>query len=888
MTTQRHAFNDVLDLPNGAQWLKVDLHIHTPASSDFDSKHQNVTPLDVVNAALDKELDIIAITDHNTVGWCDKVRDAAKGTPLTVFPGVEVSTKEGHLLAVFDVDTTTNDMQEFLVSIGIRQDNWGDLDFASQKGIEEVADVVAEWKGVAIAAHADSNRGFLRAITNAQARHRAYSSQNLWAIEISDTTRRDQHETGTLYPVSRKMTCLQFSDSHKLKEDMAKRHTFLKMDERSINGLKLALLDPDIRVRFPEEQSPTPECTILGLWVTRGFLDKQKMRLNDGVNCLIGNTGAGKSLTIELIRFALDQAPVVEKIHQETHNLLANQLGNQGSIHVLLQKGETQYLIERTWENRPQPPFVQRINSDGSLHTIEIPTIQEFFPAKCFSQSEIIEFARNQSARLSLLDDLIEISEELTTISETKNKLKENAANILSTKLERDSLLEQISERTTLTEELARIDQMLPQSRIDEQQLWYKDQRILAKTKEQIDNLPETIDQIAAQLALPLLSLHQPDELPNTDAMNKLVSIFQTWRSHVTSAQNILHEKFNELTNSYNEIYQDWLPNFDANESELKSSLERIDVEGLGLTAQANRRRTLQENIDTLNQKEQELTHSVMTRLKNLKEDRESLLNTLQENRISITERRKSKAKELSNQLDHQIRIRIHARQERECYQNKLKSISVGARLPESECANLTKCNPIPFVKNLIARDYQTLSKETEVSIHRLERLWDTINERDRMLKLYELQLTDLGDTIEVQLEVQGKYKDLEELSHGQKCMVVLLIAQAEGTIPLLVDQPEDALHAPSIEEGIVKTLRSQRNSRQCIFATRNANILVSADSDQIIALESDANHGHVRSTGSLDSYNHRKLVVYHVEGGVEAFRRRKTLYDLKHSVEEG
>ena len=139
---------------------------------------------------------------------------------------------------------------------------------------------------------------------------------------------------------------------------------------------------------------------------------------------------------------------------------------------------------------------------------------------------------------------------------------------------------------------------------------------------------------------------------------------------------------------------------------------------------------------------------------------------------------------------------------------------------------------------------------------------------------------------IEVQLEVkQGSYKNLEELSHGQKCRVVLMVALAEGDSPLLVDQPEDALHAPGIEEGIVSSLRNDRGARQCIFATRNANILVSADTEQIIALEADAENGWVKSTGSLDSYDHKRLVIYHVEGGSDAFRRRNTMYTLRHSV---
>ena len=196
-----------------------------------------------------------------------------------------------------------------------------------------------------------------------------------------------------------------------------------------------------------------------------------------------------------------------------------------------------------------------------------------------------------------------------------------------------------------------------------------------------------------------------------------------------------------------------------------------------------------------------------------------------------------------------------------------------------------SNCHPVPFVKQLLAGDFDSIAIQCGLESPKLSKLWDTIVDRDRIGELYELQLADVEDVIEVQLEVsQGNYRRLEDLSHGQKCMVVLMVALAEGDFPLLVDQPEDALHAPSIEEGIVSTLRSDRGSRQCIFATRNANILVSADAEQIIALEADANSGHVAGTGSLDQFDQRQLVIYHVEGGEEAFRRRKMMYTLEPS----
>ena len=51
----------------GLNFHKIDLHVHTPASTCFPDK--NITPENIVKAALSKGLSAIAITDHNT-GAC--------------------------------------------------------------------------------------------------------------------------------------------------------------------------------------------------------------------------------------------------------------------------------------------------------------------------------------------------------------------------------------------------------------------------------------------------------------------------------------------------------------------------------------------------------------------------------------------------------------------------------------------------------------------------------------------------------------------------------------------------------------------------------------------------------------------------------------------------
>lgn len=83
--------------------LKADLHIHTTAS---DGK---LTPAQIVELALEMDLDVIAITDHDTLSGIEEARNSAAGTELQVVQGVEISTlfkgRECHLLAYGFGDT---------------------------------------------------------------------------------------------------------------------------------------------------------------------------------------------------------------------------------------------------------------------------------------------------------------------------------------------------------------------------------------------------------------------------------------------------------------------------------------------------------------------------------------------------------------------------------------------------------------------------------------------------------------------------------------------------------------------------------------------------------------------------------------------------------------
>jgi hypothetical protein len=259
--------------------------------------------------------------------------------------------------------------------------------------------------------------------------------------------------------------------------------------------------------------------------------------------------------------------------------------------------------------------------------------------------------------------------------------------------------------------------------------------------------------------------------------------------------------------------------------------------------------------------------------MKRIEENREGLLTRLGQIRRQVRDKRRAKAQELSNRLNRKVVISIKPEGDGRAQKDRLNNIRVGSRLRDSDIeAMVATLHPIPLVKSLLNGDWETLAGLSGLEAHDFERLMETVTERARMEELLDLQTVDREDVVRIRFEVDQEYRELEALAHGQKCTVVLMVSMAERESPMLVDQPEDALHAPWIEDYVVSSLRSDRDRRQCLFATRSANVLVSADAEQIIGMKATANEGWVEKTGGLDRFETRTLVLYHVEGGEEPF----------------
>ena len=210
--------------------FRADLHVHTVLSPCAEV--EMIPPL-IVQQALNKNIELIAITDHNASANVRAVQEAAQGTRLTVLPGMEVQSREEvHLLTLFErleaLEAWQKDVDSALPDLPNRPDFFGEQFVVDQDGefirseprllltstsfsIDEIFRRVSELGGLVIPAHVErTSCGLLPTLGLIS------DEWKLSALEISRHTTPEK--AMAVFPVLRKYPLIQNGDVHRLDE----------------------------------------------------------------------------------------------------------------------------------------------------------------------------------------------------------------------------------------------------------------------------------------------------------------------------------------------------------------------------------------------------------------------------------------------------------------------------------------------------------------------------------------------------------------------------------------------------------------------------------------------------------------------------------------------
>jgi PHP family Zn ribbon phosphoesterase len=208
--------------------FRADLHVHTVLSPCAEV--EMIPPL-IVQRALEHQIDLMAITDHNASANVSAVQKAAAGTGLTVLPGMEVQSREDvHLLTLFEtldaLEAWQTQVDKALPDLPNRPDFFGEQFVVDETGefvrseprllstsvrlsIDEIFERAHALGGIVIPAHVErTTYGLLPTLGLISEKWR------LLALEISCHTTPER--VAVTFPAVQKYTLIQSGDVHHL------------------------------------------------------------------------------------------------------------------------------------------------------------------------------------------------------------------------------------------------------------------------------------------------------------------------------------------------------------------------------------------------------------------------------------------------------------------------------------------------------------------------------------------------------------------------------------------------------------------------------------------------------------------------------------------------
>jgi len=232
--------------------LYYDLHIHSALSPCGD---EDMTPNNIVNMAMLKGLDVIAVTDHNISANSSVCLELGLKKGIIVIPGMEVQTKEEvHVLCLFEssekIQAFGKELNTHFEWLPNREKVLGNqlvfdendtviceekrlLIYSIDLSIYALVDMVHRYDGLAIPAHIDrrafsiiANLGFIS------------PDLNVDALELSKRT--PHKEFIEKNPIYKNYPYVFNSDAHYL-HDISERLHWIEAEDRSIKSIFKAL-----------------------------------------------------------------------------------------------------------------------------------------------------------------------------------------------------------------------------------------------------------------------------------------------------------------------------------------------------------------------------------------------------------------------------------------------------------------------------------------------------------------------------------------------------------------------------------------------------------------------------------------------------------------------
>ncbi len=853
------------DHSKGSSWHKWDLHAHTPYT--HLNRAYQCSEEEFIQKLCDSQIDCIGLTNYFKFNEKEfELKEKIEKRGIKVFYNLEVrldyQNKEDQCLdfhIIFSDKVTQQEIDNFLrnadANVGGTEKKLADLekdDF--DKAVVNFDQLLECLEKESLKLRGKYLLGFL-----SRGHGSSRSSSNYEKIVkkvhflIHSSNKQENLKKDREYWLKYNKPLIQSSDAHEEKQ-IGKKYTWIKA-EKTFEGLKQIIYEPETRVSIGEEkpQDPLYKIDSVGLnfdeevkttneqddtpFCYAGF--NETLFFSPNFTCVIGGRGSGKSTLLQLIASAIKNKSFVKGLKHET--------------------------IQKYIEIQPD---------------IDIMDSVEYL-----AQNEVEEFATNVSKFTEAIFNRID--------SKSSGKPKELEKQITKG-------IEKFDEQIAYWQEKNKLEEQLKES-----------EKIRKKYQSIVDAFTDKdyLDKKAKLQAKyqSLIDLKQSKEG------------FWTFIKELKRVVNFDSKENMEEKNNYDKVYNQL-------KQDICKELEQIDINIKNgcFKSEDEKIRTLKTEREVLSQeigeflKEKGVSdenigdiRNANDRLVNIKKNIDDLEHEIKENANKIEnfsyEDMDKNIEEFKNQINKELdKINSAFKKISKNHKEEVRLITIKYYLNEDIFEEVFE----DFDK-LVDKDFKIQKHQSKIKEYLKEiRLKDIINKQhaefierlDSLIKnkkaaFYETMKDIFDREIHFQIyrllilkhlrnvekykifEVRYDKRVLNETSFGQKCTAVLVVLLSLGNNPIIIDEPEAHLDSALIANYLVALIKEQKQKRQIIFATHNANFVLNADAELIIQLKNE-NNKIVAQSFMIESDAYKEDLLK-LEGGEKAFKDRERRYGI-------
>lgn len=898
---------------------------------------------DFVAACRAKGLDAVAITDHHDFVFAPYVRDAASRetdlqgkilsaeSRLTVFPGLELTLAVPcQALFILDADFPSDRLPDILTLLNIEAFDSSEPKLPETHTLEHIVSLAQlqdlldqrEWLRhryiILPNVTDDGYKTLLRKGMSPKYKEMPClggyldgSFEKLGAGNTDIVT--GKHKTWG----SKAIGIFQTSDARTSDfVNVGKHSTWVKWAYPTAEALRQACLARQTRISQSEPSLPTIRISRLVVSNSK-FMGPIDLSFNPQYNVLIGGRGTGKSTILDYLRWALCDLPAVVADSDEMPDPTARQ---RRLVEATLADFKSH--VEVHFSINHIPHMVRRYSESGEVHLkvgdndlqkVREADIHALLPVHAYSQKQL----SSVSVRLEELTRFVNspIQRRLDAIddrvTEAEGRIRENYATLQRYRTLEATIDRLLLNERSLTQQATNLRASLGDLSVEDrkildskpahdlasaavQQLNRQVQDVLAGAQ----RIPATVDQVlsrlrADQVADPANDTPPLDIAESVRELRLSASIaLEEFGAEAAAAVTKLEASLLQgsyaqkrsiaeaLLEAFDRAYDDVKTKSSSHEAQL-SELADIERRQRATTSALQEQRAEFESLGNPKQ-----AHTAL---------RSQFLDLHRERTATIADQCVS----LSAQSGGLLRATLRVNKGLSAVDKRLRALAVGSGIRGTTFDRffneLSRARDLLATWELALGELETLmlaDPDVQLTSERtptLSRLGLTLLDQRKLApqitpdSWLDLALTAISDEPSFEYQTkEGEFIDFAAASAGQQATALLRALLAQGGMPLIIDQPEEDLDS-EVMEDVVERIWLSKVSRQLIFSSHNANLVVNGDADLVAVCAyhsvGDQSRGHIKAEGAIDVPIVRQHITQVMEGGEKAFRLRQEKY---------